>query len=205
MLLDPEEYSMESRNIILITGGIRSGKSQYALRRARQIGGQKVFVATAQAFDEGMRKRIQRHKEQRGNDFRTIEEPLSLSKAIRDSKATADVIVIDCLTVWLNNLFHRTQGNQESLREQKELFLLALMAYSSTIIIVTNEIGLGVVPDNPLARGFTDALGTLNQQIARMSDEVIMMVCGIPSWVKGADEFKNNRDSLLTQIEEGGI
>lgn len=178
-----------------MTGGMRSGKSQYALWRARQINGVRIFLATAQPFDDGLRQRVQKHKEQRGNDFRTLEEPVYLGKALATIGEAPAVIVIDCLTVWVNNLFHQTRANAHAVEKQKELFLQALTDCPATIIIVTNEVGMGIIPDNPLARDFADALGMLNQQLAQLSDEVILMVSGIPLWIKGGETPEGIRRS----------
>ena len=181
------KYSMNSKKIILITGGIRSGKSRYALTLACRIEGVKIFLATAQPFDDGLRKRVQKHQEQRGAEFRTIEEPVHLGKALTNIGTAPAVIMIDCLTVWVNNLFHEMKDNAKAIQEQKDSFVQALTDCPSTVIIVTNEVGMGIIPDNALARDFADALGTLNQQLAQLSDEVILMVSGIPLWIKGGE------------------
>jgi adenosylcobinamide kinase/adenosylcobinamide-phosphate guanylyltransferase len=184
---------MSLKKIILITGGVRGGKSRYALTLARRINGPRIFLATAQPFDDGLRQRVQKHKEQRGAEFRTVEEPVYLGKALATVGKAPAVVVIDCLTVWVNNLFHEMKDNVKAIQEQKDSFVRALTDCPSTVIIVTNEVGMGIMPDNPLARDFADALGKLNQQIAQLSDEVILMVSGIPSWVKGKE------------IPEGGV
>ena len=176
-----------TKKLILITGGMRSGKSQCALWRARQINGVRIFLATAQPFDDGLRQRVQKHKEQRGNDFRALEEPVYLGKALAAAGQAPAVIVVDCLTVWVNNLFHQMEDNAKAMQEQKDLFVQALTDCPSTVIIVTNEVGMGIIPENALARDFADALGRLNQQIAQLSDEVILMVSGIPSLIKGKE------------------
>lgn len=178
---------MSSKKIILITGGIRSGKSRYALTLARRIDGPKVFLATAQPFDDGLRQRVQKHKEQRGAEFRTVEEPVYLGKALATIARSPAVVVIDCLTVWVNNLFHEMKDNVTAIQEQKDSFVRVLTDCPSIVIIVTNEVGMGIIPDNALARNFLDTLGILNQQIAQLSDEVILMVSGIPSRIKGKE------------------
>lgn len=186
---------MVSRKIILMTGGMRSGKSQYALWRARQINGVRIFLATAQPFDDGLRQRVQKHKEQRGNDFRALEEPVYLGKALAAIGEAPAVVVIDCLTVWVNNLFHEMKDNVTAIQEQKDSFVRALTDCPLTVIVVTNEVGMGIIPDNPLARDFADALGMLNQQLAQLSDEVILMVSGIPLWIKGGETPEGTRRS----------
>ena len=184
---------MDSKKIILIAGGVRSGKSRYALTLARRIAGVKIFLATAQPFDDGLRQRVQKHKAERGAEFRTVEEPVRLGKALSAIGTAPAVIVIDCLTVWVNNLFHEMKGNVTAIQEQKDSFVRALADCPSTVIIVTNEVGMGIIPENALARDFLDSLGILNQQVGQLSDEVILMVSGIPSWVKGKG------------ISEGGV
>lgn len=188
---------MSLKKIILITGGVRSGKSRYALALARRIDGPKVFLATAQPFDDGLRERVQEHQEQRGAEFRTVEEPVYLGKALAAVGKTPAVVVIDCLTVWVNNLFHEMKDNVTAIRGQKDSFVQALTDCPSAVIIVTNEVGMGIIPDNALARDFLDTLGILNQRIAQLSDEVILLVSGIPSWVKGGQTPE--RDGRLCQ------
>jgi len=151
--------------VVLVGGGSRSGKSRWAVDRARKRGGRLVFIATAEALDEEMTGRIAKHREERDSTFKTIEEPLELARAIRS--AEADAIVVDCLTLWLAN----GQGDvEETIAAAKE--------QSAEVIFVTNEVGCGIVPDNAMAREFRDRAGFVNQRFAEAADEVYFMVFG---------------------------
>ncbi len=165
-------------NKIFITGGVKSGKSSYALQIARKIEGRRVFIATAQGFDEEMKLRIERHKRERGDEFETIEEPIDLPKALENVKC--DVAVIDCLTVWCGNLFFHDR------LELVDEFVEAFKGVAFDTVVVSNEVGLGVIPENKLARNYVDILGKLNQQVARLSDVVVFMISGIPMFLKGS-------------------
>jgi adenosylcobinamide kinase/adenosylcobinamide-phosphate guanylyltransferase len=169
--------------ITLVTGGARSGKSRYALARAQRYE-KKAFIATAEVTDEEMRSRIEKHRAERGDSFATIEVPLALAGALLRIPADCGVAVVDCLTVWLGNLMHR-HGTTESLAEV-DAFLAALGECACDLIIVTNELGMGVVPDNAMAREFRDSAGRLNQRMAAVADEVVLLVSGVPLVVKGA-------------------
>lgn len=176
---------MVSKKCTLITGGVRSGKSRYACVLAQRIIGKKVFIATAQSFDEGMTIRIKKHQEERGQEFTTIEEPLYLAQAIKQAVySEPQVIVIDCLTFWVNNLFYHFKDDQRNIHQQFDLFLTLLIDIPVPIMIVTNEVGLGIMPDNRLAGTFMDELGILNQKAAQCSDEVILMTAGLPQFIK---------------------
>jgi adenosylcobinamide kinase / adenosylcobinamide-phosphate guanylyltransferase len=165
--------------VILIGGGARSGKSRYALEKALSIDGRRAFVATAEALDEEMTDRIQRHQVDRGENFTTIEEPLDLARVIADP--TFDAMVVDCLTLWLSNLMF---ANKNCDREIDALIAAAEAAHG-TVIFVTNEVGSGIIPtDNALSRDFRDRAGILNQRIAAISQEVYFMVFGQPLRVK---------------------
>lgn len=164
--------------IVLIGGGSRSGKSSYALTLARQCGERRGFLATAQAFDDEMLDRIAQHQQGRGADFVTIEEPLDLAGEILAQQENLDVIVIDCLTLWLSNVM--LSGQEPRFDE-----VLDIAAGSPLrCILVTNEVGCGIVPDNALARRFRDLAGTLNQQAATRAVEVYWMIFGVPFRVK---------------------
>ncbi len=170
--------------IVLVTGGARSGKSRYAVERALTYK-KRVFVATAVAFDEGMRERIAAHQAERAGNFTTIEEPHDLAGALERVPPGTDIVLIDCLTVWLGNLMHRHDGDNGTY-EEVAVFLDSLSERPFNIIIVTNEVGDGIVPENAMARRFRDAAGRLNQDVARIADAVILTVCGIPTALKGA-------------------
>jgi adenosylcobinamide kinase/adenosylcobinamide-phosphate guanylyltransferase len=164
--------------IILIGGGARSGKSRYALEKARAIEGTRAFVATAQPSDEEMTARIHKHREERGDQFTTIEEPIELARIIAEAKF--DVLVIDCLTLWLSNIMFSSKKNCEIDALEK-----AAQTVPGTIIFVTNEVGSGIVPtDHALSRDFRDRAGILNQRIAAIAQEVYWMVFGLPQRIK---------------------
>jgi adenosylcobinamide kinase/adenosylcobinamide-phosphate guanylyltransferase len=169
-------------NITLVTGGSRSGKSSHALELAEQYK-HKVFIATAQAMDDEMRSRIQKHREERGESFRTIEEPLDIADAVSSVTDTDGVIVLDCLTVWLGNLLYHLQTEEER-KKTIDGFLKVLESPPCDIIIVTNEVGMGIVPENELSRDFRDQAGFLNQQVAKLADTVAFIVSGIPMTLK---------------------
>lgn len=157
--------------VVLVGGGSRSGKSRWALDRARKRGGRLVFIATAEALDEEMAGRIAKHRAERGGEFQTIEEPLELARAIRSVQG--DAIVVDCLTLWLSNV----AGDVDDA-------ISAAQEHAGEVIFVTNEVGCGIVPDNALAREFRDRAGFVNQRFAEAADEVYWMVFGQPLRVK---------------------
>lgn len=171
--------------IVLITGGARSGKSSFALEQALKRPGKRVFIATALALDEEMEDRIRKHQKERGSDFATIEEPLDLLSRLNNLSDDVKVVVIDCLTVWLGNLFHESADNGESVKQGIENLCKGLSAENKEIILVTNEVGFGIVPENRLARLYRDMLGFLNRRIAEQANKVYCCLCGIPVCIKG--------------------
>jgi len=171
------------KKIIFITGGARSGKSTYALKDASTVSGNKAYFATAEALDEEMRDRIENHKKQRGKDWYTYEEPLRIAEVIQETDGKYTAIVIDCLTLWLSNIMHsRLIINQEIA---KLIETLRTTDHTSHIYLVSNEVGMGIVPENEMARRFRDMAGILNQKVAEISDEVYLLVAGIPMKIKG--------------------
>ena len=163
--------------MILIGGGSRSGKSKEALKRLRASGSRLGFIATAQAWDDEMRARIQLHREERGSDIITWEEPLRVADRLRLEHGSYDAIVVDCLTLWLTNLM--LQNHPTDIRKETEDLLLAAADTRTEVILVTNEVGCGIVPENALAREFRDHAGRLNQEAAERASEVHWMVFGI--------------------------
>jgi len=174
---------MSVNKVTLIVGGGRSGKSTQALHLAQSHAGKKVFIATAEAFDDEMRLRISKHQSERGDNFQTVEEPLDPARALAELPKDTEVAVVDCLTVWLGNLMHM-HGVSGDYPEVNRL-LQALKVPSCEIILVTNEVGMGIIPDNEMSRTFRDLAGRLNQNIAAVADRVLLMVCGLPVVVKG--------------------
>ena len=167
-----------SKEIILVTGGVRSGKSQYAERRSLEMGGRPLYVATAEANDEEMAQRIMEHRKRRGTEWRTIEEPLELSEALLAERGKTDCALVDCLTLWMSNLLIR--HDDKYAREKVAELVEKLPQLNFHLVFVTNEVGSGIVPDNPLARKFRDLAGWTNQRMAQAANEVILMVAGVP-------------------------
>lgn len=172
----------------LITGGVRSGKSRYALELSARAQ-RPAFIATAEPFDDEMRDRIWRHREERQDHYFTLEEPVDLAGALQRLPAGTEIAVVDCLTVWLGNLVHRRgdaalSGDPRGF-EEVAAFLAFLDRPACPLVLVTNEVGLGVVPENALARTFTELAGRLNQEVAARAQRVVFMVSGLPFALKG--------------------
>jgi adenosylcobinamide kinase/adenosylcobinamide-phosphate guanylyltransferase len=168
----------------VITGGARSGKSARALNLAQQsLGRRRFFIATAEGLDDEMRERITRHRADRSADFETIEEPVRIVAALEALEGRADTVVIDCLTLWLSNLLGRGLTDDAIGHELQEL-VTTLACASYSVVVVTDEVGSGIVPTNPLARRFRDRLGWINQVMARAADQVILMAAGYPLSLK---------------------
>jgi adenosylcobinamide kinase/adenosylcobinamide-phosphate guanylyltransferase len=165
--------------VILITGGARSGKSKRAETRVRGFPGQPVYIATAEALDAEMEERIAKHRARRGTDWTEREVPLDLVQALVATDGSGARLV-DCLTLWLSNLMHAERDWDSEIRELAG----ALPRLKSPVVLVTNEVGLGIVPDNALARSFRDAAGIMNQIIAAVADEVEFVVAGLPMKLK---------------------
>ena len=165
-------------SIILVTGGARSGKSAIAESRTLSLGEAAIYIATAQPFDSEMEDRIATHKARRGAAWRTHAEPLDLCTALTLTDGTPRLV--DCLTLWLSNLILAGRD----WRPEAARLVETLGAQVAPVVLVTNEVGAGIVPENRLSRIFRDAAGTLNQQVAQVADEVILAVCGLPMKVK---------------------
>ncbi len=180
---------MESgkNRIILVTGGSRSGKSAFAESLARNAGTRRFYIATAPVLDEEMAARVKKHQLARANDhWTTIEEQTDLPRALRlAAEQGADAILVDCLTLWLNNLlFHNPQFTEDDIAAKTRELLETLRTIPATVVLVISEVGLGIVPENHLARLFRDASGRCAQIIARDADEVHFTIAGIPLRVK---------------------
>lgn len=163
-----------------VLGGARSGKSRFAQMRAEALPGDLVYVATAQALDAEMKERIAHHQQERGARWRTVEEPLELPNAIARHTAPGTVLLVDCLTLWLSNLMLA----ERDMDRAAEQLCLAMAQASGPLIMVANEVGLGIVPDNALARRFRDAAGRLNQAVAAAADEAVFIAAGLPLRLK---------------------
>jgi adenosylcobinamide kinase/adenosylcobinamide-phosphate guanylyltransferase len=179
---------------ILITGGARSGKSRFALEFARKTGGPVLFIATAVAGDREMQERIKKHRKERPPDWRVLEATSDIGSRIEQAIDDARVVIIDCITMLINSIFSQ-YGDQEfkeidaSLLEQKVVVEITgiierMKEPDAMFIIVTNEVGLGLVPDNRMGRLYRDVLGRANQMLAGCVDEVYLMVAGIPVQIK---------------------
>lgn len=169
----------------LILGGAKSGKSSLALELANKAGGHRVFLATAQAGDGEMRERIRRHQAERGPDWSTVEEPVELGTALQRADGADTVLVVDCLTLWLSNLLTVANLPAEEVNHRGKELAALLPALKSQVLLVANEVGLGIVPDNALARLYRDLAGSLNQELARVCGRVIWVAAGLPLVLKG--------------------
>ena len=170
--------------LTLITGGARSGKSSHAIALAMKHGAtRRFFIATAEALDDEIAARIARHRADRPAGFNTIEEPLDICRVLATLEGTADVVILDCLTLWISNLMNRGDDDASILAAADRLAATAA-GLSTDLIVVTDEVGSGIVPSNPMARRFRDLLGWTNQKVARLGDEVILMAAGCPLKLK---------------------
>ena len=160
--------------ITLVTGGAKSGKSAWAEKRVLGLGGTPVYIATAQAFDMEMEQRIASHLEQRGDGWHTVEEPRDLPRVLNETDGGGPRLV-DCLTLWLSNEMLAEDGDWRAVLDALKV---TLKKQSSDVVLVTNEVGSGIVPDNALARQFQDAAGVVNQAIGALADEVVLVVAG---------------------------
>ncbi|ADR19789.1 bifunctional adenosylcobinamide kinase/adenosylcobinamide-phosphate guanylyltransferase [Calditerrivibrio nitroreducens] len=165
--------------VTFITGGIKSGKTKFGLKIGQKYQ-KKVYIATAEPFDEEMKKKIDLHRAERGVYWETIEEPINLDDAVKRS-LKFDLIMIDCITVWLNNLLY----HQKNVEEYIYRFILSLNDVKNEVVIISNEIGMGVVPIEETARNYLNLLGIINQRIASISDNLVFMVSGYPLFLKG--------------------
>jgi adenosylcobinamide kinase/adenosylcobinamide-phosphate guanylyltransferase len=169
--------NLGSRRLVLVGGGARSGKSGFALQLARGLGVRRTFIATAEALDMEMTDRISRHRAERGGAFETVEEPLALVEAL-DAAARADVILVDCLTLWVANLLGRDRQPAD-IAGAFEGLEAALDRRRCHVILVSNEVGMGLVPDTAIGRVFRDLIGGLHQRLVAYADEVCVAVMGM--------------------------
>jgi adenosylcobinamide kinase / adenosylcobinamide-phosphate guanylyltransferase len=177
-----------SRRRVLVLGGVRAGKSALAVARARALGGRVVFVATAEAGDEEMAARIARHRVERPASWHTLEVPTALPSALTALEGDTDVVIVDCLNLWVANLLHkRPELSDSDLGAEAGQLEAAIRDARYSLILVSNEVGWGVHPETALGRRFRDALGLVNQAAARAADEVLLMVAGCPMVVKSPD------------------
>jgi len=173
-----------NKKIIFITGGARSGKSRFAQELGQNFPKPRAYLATAQPLDREMAERILRHKQSRAADWHTLEEPLRVAEAIRENGGRFHLILLDCLTLWISNLM-MAGWSEENIVRDTDLLIQAGRAAGCSLIFVGNEVGMGIVPENPQARTFRDLSGLVQQKIAREADEVYLMVSGLPQKIKG--------------------
>ncbi len=174
----------DRKTVTLVLGGVRSGKSRWAQEFASKFD-RVAYVATAQARDAEMREKIQRHQEDRPKHWQTLEEPLELARVLTDRAAEFDILLVDCLTVFVANLLEAAEADPESFGQRIESLVEALREAPVSIVLVSNEVGSGVVPPYPAGRRYRDALGELNQRVAAIADNVVLMVAGLPLALKG--------------------
>ncbi len=172
-----------SNKIYFITGGARSGKSAFAEKLAGELSGKRAYLATAQALDPEMAARIEKHRTDRGTAWDTYEEPLAVAEMLKKLSGRYDVVLLDCLTLWLSNVMAHTDGDG-AVTSRSEDLVTAIKDFKGVCIVVSNEVGLGIVPDNPLARKFRDFAGILNQRVALIANEVYFTAAGIPMKIK---------------------
>lgn len=172
---------MQNFRSTLVLGGAASGKSAYAEDLVLGLTGRPVYIATAQAFDGEMSDKIAVHQARRGAAWTTIEEPLDLAGAIAGADAPGAVLLVDCLTLWLSNLM----ADDRDIATETSRLVNTLGALQGQAVLVTNEVGLGIVPDNALARAFRNRHGSLNQAVAAAADRVVFVAAGLPLALKG--------------------
>jgi len=172
-----------ANKLYFVTGGARPGKSAFAEKLALTVPGKRAYLATAQALDAEMVARIEHHRQRRGSAWDTYEEPLAVAELLNKLSGRYGVVLLDCLTLWLSNVMAHTDGD-DAVSRQSDLLVEAVKNLKGTCIIVSNEVGLGIVPDNALARRFRDLAGFVNQKVAQASDEAYLLTAGIPMKMK---------------------
>jgi adenosylcobinamide kinase/adenosylcobinamide-phosphate guanylyltransferase len=166
--------------VTLVLGGARSGKSRYAEGLLDRHPGRRVYLATAEALDDEMAARVQAHRDRRGEDWKTVEEPLALAAALKAETEQGAAVLVDCLTLWLGNLMGRGRDAEAEIED----LLAAIHQCGGPVVFVSNEVGLGIVPDNAMARRFRDLAGILHQRLAEKADRVVFMAAGLPMNLK---------------------
>lgn len=171
--------------VVLVTGGARSGKSRFAEGVAEGFRPARGYLATGQPGDAEMAERIARHRGRRGSEWETVEEPLELTAAVLANDGRFSVLLVDCITMWLSNLLFMGEGGASGALLRVESFAESFRSLKTPLVIVTNEVGMGIVPEHPLARSFRDLAGEANEMIAARADEVYVTISGLPLKLKG--------------------
>lgn len=183
------EIKHRPNSLLYISGGARSGKSRYAEQRALNLSGPHSYIATCPALDDEMVARIDRHQQRRADQgWQTLEEPVNLVAAL-DAVCASRVVLIDCMTLWINNLLYQAETNEKTIDEEAIHSLTLQVIHAArhqqrTVIFVSNELGMGIVPDNALSRHYRDLIGRCNQTLATHADEAVFMVSGLPLFLK---------------------
>jgi adenosylcobinamide kinase/adenosylcobinamide-phosphate guanylyltransferase len=187
------EAETRKKSLTLVLGGAQSGKSYYAQQLASHFE-RVTFIATARGTDTEMRKKIARHRRERPSAWRTIEAPLELTKAIRSSSRESDVVLVDCLTVYVDNVMSARRKSKSDSKDCINAVCDAIRTAEASVIVVSNEVGSGVVPPYRSGRAYRDFLGQMNQKVAQIADNVILMVAGVPMSVKESGASQQKRD-----------
>jgi adenosylcobinamide kinase/adenosylcobinamide-phosphate guanylyltransferase len=170
--------------ITLILGGARSGKSSYGLRLAEGSWSRPVYLATAEVLDDEMAERVRQHRRRRGPRWQSVEEPLEVPRVLADPRVKADGILVDCVTLWLSNVL--LKEGEAAWKRRSDQLRRALRDRRRSVILISNEVGMGIVPENALARRFRDLAGWFNQLLAAEADTVVLVVAGLPVALKGS-------------------
>ena len=197
------ETGRPRKEITLVLGGARSGKSYYAQQLASHFA-RVMFLATARRTDAEMRKKIARHRRARPVSWRTIEAPVDLDKAIRSQSPNVDLILIDCLTVYVDNVAGTAKKRQPHAKDCIEEICDAIRACRASVIVVSNEVGSGIVPEYQSGRIYRDLLGQMNQKIAQIADRVVLMIAGVPLTIKDSNAYKPKNETNDARWEAGG-
>lgn len=170
--------------VILVTGGARSGKSRFAEKLTEAYQPLRGYLATAEAGDGEMAARIVRHQARRGEGWQTVEEPLRVEEAVRCNDGRFNVLLMDCVTLWISNLMFRGEGGEAGVLPAVRSLADSFPSLKTPLVIVTNEVGMGIVPEHPLSRSFRDLAGEANEMIAAAADEVYVTISGLPLKLK---------------------
>ena len=174
------------QEIIFVLGGCKSGKTSFALKLAEGYKEyKKIYLATSIVCDEEMKERVERHRKERGDAWQTVEYPYKLCDGLIFNMKNDSVIVVDCLTMWVNNLMYK-KCSLEEISKQINTLIKVLTNAKGVVILISNEVGFGIVPSEPISRRFRDVVGILHQEVAKVSHKVYFMISGIPTLIKGS-------------------